>query len=210
MKQYCLATIALLLMSCVTVEQDVDVGCQVQPVDAAWDPVVAPFYFRDRVELFQKSLQESSSDIEVVDSAELWETIFSDRDPDADVQASEFRHSDISIRILGLGIRHLVVLDAEPETTVGEGVFAIVYNTQTEVSTHGAVLLTFTGASCDMESYLARAEGRDHVGWIYLGYMFDADTPGEALRAITDRMAETMLEQAPERPIKVVVVATRP
>jgi hypothetical protein len=210
MKKLLLACSALLLVSCVTVEQDVKVDCEVQPVDPAWDPVVAPFYFRDRVEVFQQSLLLSSSDIEVVDSAEFWKTLFTNRDPDADVNMSEFRHSDVAIAAAALGIRHLVVLDTLPDTQVDDGVWAFIYNTREEVTTQGAVMVTFTGASCDMERYLARAEGRDHAGWLYLGYHFDADTPTEALRAVTDRMSEIMLERAPERPVKVVILAAKP
>ena len=46
--------------------------------------------------------------------------------------------------------------------------------------------------------------------WLYLGYHFDDDSPNEALKAVTDRMTEVMLEQSPELPVKVVVLAARP
>lgn len=201
---------SLLLASCVTMEKEVDVSCEVQPVDPAWDPEVAPFYFRDRVEVFQQSLVQSSSDIEVVDATIFWKDLFTNLAPESDVHISEFRHSDVAIQAAALGIRHVVVLDSVQETQVDDGIWAFIYNATEEVSTRGAVMITFTGASCDMDRYLAKAEGRDHAGWFYLNYDFDTDAPGGALRAVTDQMAEVMLERAPERPVKVVILAAKP
>jgi hypothetical protein len=208
-KAMLLAGIAMLLASCTNLEREI--GCEVQPVDPAWNPVVAPFYHRDRIAIFQTAMRQSSSEIQLVDVAEFWQTLFRDRDPGAGVNISEFRHSDVAIQASALGVRHVVVLDTLPitEPDSGEGVLSFIYESPSESSSQGAVMVTFTGASCDMSRYLAKAEGHDPDGWFYLGYHLDADAPNEALRAVTDRMAEIMLERSPERPVKVVVLAAK-
>jgi hypothetical protein len=201
--------LALLLSACMTVQQDVTLSCEVEAVEPGWDRTIAPYYFPNRVALFRESLLESSDNIKIVDTADLWQALFPGRDPDADAQVSEFQRADIVGQMASLGIRHMIVLAADSRTLTGEPVMTIMYNTQKESTSSEAVLLTFAGESCEIDRYQAVAEGRDHLVWYYLGVHFDADTPGEALRAITDRMAAYIEQQNPERPVKVAVVAAR-
>ena len=203
-----LFAISLALVGCAGKHSSGEVGCEVQPVEPGWDRRVAPAWFPARVKAFASALRDSSQDIEVVDSALLWDTVFSERDPAAGVNISEFRHSDIAIRTAALGVRHVVVLDTGK--AAGEPVMSILLDDVQASSTGGAVMITFTGATCDMERYLARAQGRDAPGWVYLDYHFDAGADPAALRAVTGRMVELMVEQAPERPVRVIVLAAGP
>ena len=168
-----LVCFAIMLASCSDLHQKV--GCEVQPVDPAWNPVV--------------------------DVADFWQALFRDRNPEAGVNISEFRHSDVAIQASALGVRHVVVLETLPQTEADadEGVLSFIYDTPSESSSHGAVMISFTGASCELSRYLARAEGHNPDGWLYLGYYLDADTPSEAIKAVTNRMTEIMLERAPGR-----------
>lgn len=201
--------ITVLLAGCTTAEREV--GCEVQPVHPAWNPVVGPTYHRDRVEIFRTAIQRSSRDIQVVDATEFWQAIFRERNPEAGVNISEFRHSDVAIQASALGVRHVVVLETLPQTQAdaNEGVLSFIYDTPSESSSQGAVMISFTGASCELSRYLARREGHNPDGWLYLGYYLDAATPSEAIDAVTNRMTEIMLERAPERPVKVVILAAK-
>jgi hypothetical protein len=208
----CLVAAALVLLAgaCGTAQQDVQVDCNVQPVPPDWNRVVAPHYYPERVERFREALLETGDNIRVMDAEELWQTIFAHQDPAAGVSINEFRHSDIAIRVAALGVRHLIVLDTEPRESPGEPIMAMIYDSEAEPSTQGAVMLTFSGASCEMERYTATASGNDHMDWYYLAYHVDADTPKEALKAVTERMAEFIADQSIERPVTVVIVAARP
>jgi hypothetical protein len=201
--------LALILAGCITVEREVQLSCEVEPVDPGWDRVVAPFYFGERVDLFRKALLQSSSEIVVVDAAILWHAVFPDRDPDAEARVSEFRRPDISARVWATGVRHMIVLDTAPSTTKGDPVLTMIYNTQTETTTRKAVMVTFQGERCEIDSYRVIGEGRDHMGWYYVGYYFDADTAGESLRVLTERMVQFMEQEDATRPVKVVIVGAR-
>lgn len=206
-----LAAAGLLLTAsaCVKVERDVELSCQVEPVADDWDLVVAPFYSRDRVELFRKELVKASSQIEVIDTVALWQAAFPDRDPDADARISEFRQADVAARVTAAGVRHMIVLDSEPRTVRGKEVVTVIYGTQKESTTHEAIMLTFADDSCEVERYTVLAKGRDHLVWYAVGVFFNADTEGDALQEVTDRMTGFMEAEDPARPVKVAVVASR-
>jgi hypothetical protein len=211
LSRYLLAVgLALLPAACATVEQGVLVDCEVQPVPPDWERNVAPEYFPARVDRFKEVLLETDENIRVMEAEELWQTLFADRDPGAGLSINEFRHSDIAIRVAALGVRHLIVLDTGPREPIGEPSTAVVYDDPDKANNQGAVMLTFRGASCEMERYTATVSGGDQMGWYYLAYHFDADTPEQALRAVTGRMAAFIQEQSVERPVTVVVVAARP
>lgn len=199
-----LISVLLALAGCAS-QHGGEIGCEVQPVEPGWDRRVAPAWYPRRVEAFAGALRDSSEDIDVVDAGLLWHTVFNERDPAAGVNISEFRHSDIAIRTAALGIRHIVVLDTGKPA--GEPVMSILLDDVQESPAGGAVMITFTGATCDMERYLARAEGRETPGWVYLDYHFEEGADPAALRAVTGKMAQLMDEQAPERPVKVIVLA---
>lgn len=203
------ASLLVMLSACIKVERDVELSCQVEPVPDDWDLVVAPFYSRDRVELFRKELLKSSSQIEVVDTAALWQAVFPDRDPDADARISEFRHADIAARMTAAGVQYMIVLDTEPRTVRDKEVVAVIYGTQKEATTHEAIMLTFADDSCELERYTVLAKGRDHLVWYAVGVFFNADTPGDALQEVTERMTGFMEAEDPARPVKVAVVASR-
>jgi hypothetical protein len=203
------ASLLLMASACIKVERDTELSCQVEPVAADWDLVVAPFFSRDRVELFQKALRDASSHIEVVDSETLWRAVFPDRDPDADVRISEFRQANVAARMRAAGVHHMIVLDTEPSTVRGKEVVTVIYGTQKEATTHEAIMLSFNDDSCEVERYTVLAKGRDHLVWYAVGVFFNADTEGDALQEVTERMTRFMAAEAAARPVKVAVVASR-
>jgi hypothetical protein len=85
----------------------------------------------------------------------------------------------------------------------------MVYGADAGYAGQGAVMLTFSGASCDMASYTATGADGDRLDWYYLAYPSDADTSNEALQAVTGRMAAFIKRHRVERPVTVVVVAAR-
>jgi hypothetical protein len=196
-------------VACVTIKRDVEATCEVVPVVADWNPVVAPFYFPKRVQEFQDALAAASDSIEIIDTAVLWRIAFPDRDPDADARVREFQDAEVSARVAQIGLEHLVVLTMTDRTVRDQTVRLTLYNTQRQATTRDAVLLSFTEPDCRLDRYEAQATGRDHLAWFYVAVLLDADTEAGALHAVAERMGQLINSTDGGEPIKVAVVAAK-